>query len=281
MTSPPATDPGTGWARLRARLDNPQTWIAIFSIFTVALVALVDTDRTSPGPVSAVHATVEELEGGTNCAACHGGLFGDQDSSCLDCHAVIAEQLEGGTGLHGTIAEDRRSSCAVCHSEHHGLAFSPVNRASFAAAGLGDRDGLDHEPFGFAMEGAHLELDCAACHVNADIEVLPAGETRFLGLDASCVSCHEDAHEGALGSSCADCHDQADFAAPRSADHSRVLDLVGPHAGIDCRSCHGEGEAHSLEALASEASPPAGRRCADCHESPHDPNFLSGVARAV
>ena len=272
------TERGAGFA---ARFRSAQGWIAGFSLTVVVLIAVVDVERTSPGPLASVHGLVEELEGGQSCSSCHGGVFSGMTDSCLECHAVIEDQLDGGHGLHGILEDADAQRCALCHSEHHGAGFALVNRQSFLRAGIEDPESFDHELIGFAMDGRHLELSCSECHANADVEVLPAGEHRFLGLAPSCVRCHDDPHEGRMVRGCAECHDQSSFDDLHSVGHEEHLPLVGGHRGVDCRSCHAEDAERSLEALARGLRGKNPRACAACHESPHTEEFLQGVGRSV
>jgi hypothetical protein len=255
-----------------------QLGIALCSAGAVVLVAVVDTRRTSPGPLTAVHHADPELEGARNCSACHGGWFSSMSASCQDCHELISEQIETAEGLHGAVSPSRARQCALCHSEHHGPGFAIVNKQSFALAGVPDAAAFDHQLVGFDMQGRHRELECSECHENAGVAVLPAGARRFVGLDQSCVTCHEDVHEGAFVLSCTACHGQQTWEELHSTGHERHLPLVGGHAAVSCRECHDEEDPHSLEVLGGGVDSPASRRCLDCHESPHDDAFVRGVA---
>lgn len=260
-------------------LRSPRLWLAVVSACTVVTMAVVDTERTSPGELSGVHQRQPELAGGTACAACHGGWFSGMTASCLECHEAIGAQIDEDRGLHGVLGPSFAERCASCHSEHNGAGFPLVGAQSFRAAGFADRDHFDHARIGFTMDGAHLELECAECHEHADDPVLADGDRRFLGLDRDCASCHEDVHEGAMTVACASCHGQTSFDELHSLDHERFLPLVGGHADVSCRECHAEGEPHSLEIVGAGGSRPPDRECADCHESPHGTDFEAAVAR--
>ena len=255
------------------------TWLALLSLAAVALVAIVDVERTSPGPLANVHQGEEDLAGGTNCAACHGGWFRSMAQACLDCHAPIEEQIDARAGLHGAITRGEAMRCGACHSEHHGLGFAMVNRQSFALAGVPDPEAFDHGLVGFDMSGEHLELDCTKCHANAATAVLAKGEQRFLGLSQDCASCHEDVHEGAMAVSCATCHGQEAFDQLHSIGHERVLPLVGGHGDVSCRTCHAEDGPRALEVVGGRGAQPPERTCLDCHASPHAAGFAEGAAR--
>lgn len=255
-------------------------WIATFSLALVLLIGLVDVQRTSPGPITAVHAQLEKLKGGGECSQCHGGWFSDMTDSCLECHAAIGEQIEARTGLHGAQLKAITQRCATCHSEHHGESFAIVNDQSFALAGAKSRAEFDHTLIGWEMNGAHLALECSKCHANADLSVLAEGQVRFLGESQDCASCHEDPHEGRMRISCASCHGQETWEGLHSLGHESRLPLVGGHGDISCRTCHEKDSPRSLEALGEAVHKPPERACADCHASPHLEEFTRAAALA-
>jgi hypothetical protein len=254
--------------------------LGALSAIAVLLLVFAATDRKSPGRVSTVHGRIEELDGGNACAKCHGGWFGDMRSACSECHADVAAQLVQRRGLHGSLEPDLAGNCSTCHGEHHGDEFKLVNRLAWALAEVDDPSKFDHARVGFAMGGRHLELACATCHRQADVELLPEGTKRYLGLQQDCASCHADPHQSRMQFSCTNCHGQETFEVRGVADHERWLPLVGAHAGLDCRACHAEGEPHALEALQPGKHADA-RQCADCHQTPHGEAFLAGNAAAA
>lgn len=261
------------------KLGSPKVWVTACSIAAVLLMAVVDVDRVSPGPVSSVHAQLEAVDGGDSCSACHGGWFTSMTEACLDCHAPIADQLEHGHGLHGSLDATVAQACATCHSEHHGATFASVNRRSFALAGVKEPLEFDHARIGWTMDGRHLELGCVACHENARAGVLAEGQPRFLGLSQDCASCHEDPHEGRMQIDCAACHGQTAWDGLHSLGHERYLPLVGGHGDVACRTCHAANGAHALETLGESRTRPDARTCAACHDSPHQPDFTAFPAR--
>lgn len=261
------------------RLGNPKVWVTACSIGAVLLMALVDVDRVSPGPVTSVHGRLEAVDGGESCAACHGGWFTSMTEACLECHAPIAAQIEGRSGLHGSLEARLAEGCATCHSEHHGAGFDLVNVRAFRLAGSADPLQFDHERIGWTMEGRHLEVTCVSCHENARAEVLDEGQTRFLGQSRDCASCHEDPHEGRMQVACASCHGQVAWDDLRSVGHERILPLVGGHGDVACRACHAKDDAHALEVLGESRTRPDARTCAACHDSPHTADFASFAAR--
>lgn len=272
--------PGNHSGRFTGKISGPKLGIAVLSALAVFYFVFGGLTRTSPGPLTTVHARIPELTGWRSCSQCHGGLLGDMTKSCLECHADIDAQLELRTGLHGALEGTLATRCASCHSEHHGANFQMVNRSSFALAGVAEIEDFDHRIVGFEMSGPHLTLACSTCHESADAGVLPEGTKRYLGLSRACATCHEDPHEGRMERSCVDCHSQRDFASLRAKGHERHLALTGGHTSASCRDCHAEGSAHALESKHGEARP-ASRTCTSCHESPHSEAFVLGNAPAA
>lgn len=273
-------------AKARRALGDPKWWLALASAIVVASMALVSTERTTPGALSNAHGRIVELAGASSCAECHGGWFESMQAACLDCHGFIGEHMESGRGLHGAIGA-LAANCASCHSEHHGGDFDLVGRHSFAKAGVADPAQFDHALVGFAMEGKHLELACTECHEHAATKVLPEGARRYVGLSQDCASCHADPHAGAMARACTECHTQSSFDQHLSVGHERHLPLIGGHGALDCRTCHDAAGAHALENYPAPATGPSNglaaqgqdaRTCAECHASPHGAPFLAGNA---
>lgn len=263
-------------------MPSPKTLIAVISLGAVLGAAIVDFGRTAPGQLMAAHSRIEGLADSGSCSQCHGGWTTTMTESCLECHELIQIHIEERIGLHGTIDPEGVKQCQVCHSEHHGTTFRAVNNLSFARAGVEDRLEFDHEIIGWLMDGKHLELECAECHEFAEELVVPEGEHRYLGLNQACRTCHEDSHEGRLGTSCTDCHKQTSFEDHFYFDHDSFVDLIGGHAEISCRECHEEGTPYSLEAhRGPEVGRPDPRTCATCHESPHKRSFVMKAARTA
>lgn len=260
------------------RFANPRIWISIASAAAVLYLVMGDIFRTSPGPLTSVHQRDSTLTGFRSCTQCHGGWFSSMSESCLQCHIDIDEQVQATTGLHGSVGNKKALRCALCHSEHKGSNFALVNQLSFLHAGIQSREDFDHSVVDFAMVGRHLELDCRKCHENADVDLLPEGGRRFLGLNQDCAKCHEDAHDGRMRLGCTSCHGQQSFNQLHSEGHDKYLSLVGGHAGVDCLICHLDNEAHSLDALGS-GKEISQRACPDCHDSPHQESFIAGVAQ--
>ena len=156
-------------------------WFA--SLSTTAYGQLI-----SPGKLSSAHA---DLGGITKCTTCHAlGQRSASNTLCLDCHTPLKTRIEAEKGYHSTVMEE---NCADCHKEHFGVDFVLVRLDTLQ---------FDHKDAGFELRGAHQEASCRGCHVPeyivaADVRTFKgehdALDNTFLGLDTSCMGCHEDA----------------------------------------------------------------------------------------
>ena len=225
--------------------------------------------QLSPGDLSLVH---RDLDGLRNCKKCHD--FGNRQvqGKCLACHEEIKAMRSEGKGLH---ALEEFQTCVNCHVEHQGADYSLIYWD-------GGRDSFRHDPLGYTLEGKHAELQCRRCHTLKNITDPAKWRDRgkdlnrtFLGLDRACLSCHEDRHQGLLGTDCARCHDQTDWERQPGFDHARTdFPLAGRHRQVACTKCHRPDAADFVDA--AEASPPISYRplaheaCTDCHRDPHE-----------
>ena len=91
---------------------SPRTAIAALSFIAVVSVAVVDFDRTAPGELHAAHARIDGLSSDSSCSDCHGGWSSTMTESCLECHDVIRDHINGNHGLHGAIDESIVVNCA-------------------------------------------------------------------------------------------------------------------------------------------------------------------------
>lgn len=247
--------------------------------FAAAIGLVLSRIRVSPGDLAAVHEREPQLDGSTGCTECHGDRRQSAlANSCATCHRDIQGQIASRTGLHGSLPKEDAESCGRCHGEHKGKDFRPVNRLSFALAGIQDSSVYAHETISFLLSGKHLQVECSRCHGEAEAAVLPKGAKRFLGLDQTCSRCHKDVHEGAYGPQCQTCHGQEQpFKNVPKFQHPDAFPLTGGHAGVACASCHAPG---TLQGRPS-AEPVTVRACTACHRSPHGDEFLSRIAQPI
>ena len=207
----------------------------------------------------------------TACVACHRGddvhgkSLGDGCESCHDQstwkvgrfdHARTRFPLAGAHVLVGCESCHRTAryreaprECRGCHQRddvHEGTLDARCQACHGETTWKIAR--YDHVRTRFSLTGAHVRIECKACHANA----------RYRDAARECVGCHErqDAHEGALGRDCANCHNARDWRLWQY-DHARTrFALTGAHARVACAACHRQ---------AVSPIPVLGGACVDCH----------------
>lgn len=245
---------------------------------TLLLVALVvcfsfpAAAQISPGPLAKAH---QGLSGAADCIQCHQVAVQTPSFKCLDCHREIANEIQQSKGLHATFPRSGTpgAACVKCHSDHNGVDFQMVHWNPTP-------QGFNHSATGFTLDGKHAGVSCRACHnlqhIAAPQRALLASKDlnhTWMGLTPSCATCHEDAHQGRLGSNCAQCHSTTDWKAAsvdqKAFDHSKTLyPLTGAHQQVKCESCHTPGP----NGQARYAGLPFAS-CSDCHRDPHNGSF--------
>ncbi|MEQ8219356.1 MAG: cytochrome c3 family protein [Arenibacter sp.] len=214
--------------------------------------------QISPGDLTNAHA---DLEGMSNCTQCHDLGNKVTDKKCLECHKEIQSLVNNKQGLHGQ-TDVIKQDCFQCHSEHHGRKFDMIHL---------NEDTFDHLTTGYELEGGHKEVDCRKCHVSENIadSDLKKRKKTYLGLDETCLSCHDDYHQETLGNTCLDCHDMLNFKPAPKFDHDRAeFQLKGEHATVDCIECHQITNKNGKEFQEFTGIP--FNDCISCHEDPHD-----------
>ncbi|MBK8953948.1 MAG: hypothetical protein IPM34_00120 [Saprospiraceae bacterium] len=189
----------------------------------------------------------------TDCASCHtenawvpstfdhdgmhfpiySGKHKNEWMECKDCHANPSNYKE--------------FVCISCHmnpetdEKHMGVSgYFYNNQACFACHPTGSKDDMfDHNSTAFPLTGAHLTVECKACHLNG-----------FKGTPMECEKCHlgdfngtTNPNHGSLGFNmdCAKCHTTTPGWKPAlMPEHDAYYPLTGRHLEIanDCAACH-------------------------------------------
>lgn len=239
-------------------------------------------DGFAPSTITvARHATFKfALEGkhaSATCRACHMGdtppstvpkhqsafAFNVANSGCAGCH------VDPHAGRYVPGGKQSQATCQACHNAD---AFRP---SVLSAA--------EHARYGYALEGAHLAVGCAACHselaapqgkgtlkTNASgVPSLPFNQER----GAQCAQCHQDVHAGEFNKrargACETCHVVERFAGAARFDHGTQtrFALTGGHKDVPCARCH------AYDASRDPLVPASARRrytgipieCQSCH----------------
>ncbi|HKZ44342.1 MAG TPA: cytochrome c3 family protein [Anaerolineales bacterium] len=163
---------------------------------------------------------------GVNCSACHkNGVYKGTPTTCNACHASDDKH----NGSFGT-------DCGTCHTT------STWTGATF-----------DHNNTAFKLTGAHVQVNCNACHVNG----------VYKGTPTTCYACHrtDDQHNGSFGTNCDSCHTTSTWSGA-TIDHDQFsFKLTGKHREVSCSGCHVNG--------VYQGTP---TECESCHKPPieHD-----------
>lgn len=194
------------------------------------------------------------------CSQCHtGGDFKRPVvfQKCSDCH-----RPDPHSGQF-TLRADK-GECSSCHTVK---GFKP---STFGVA--------EHSKASYPLEGKHLSVECAKCHV-------PAGKATLYKIKfAQCTDCHRDVHLGQFkappnSNHCEKCHTVKGFQ-PSSftlARHNETrFPLVGAHVATACGDCHKSGQRPGFEKTALYRFDDLA--CTGCHLDPHRGQFRTRMS---
>lgn len=228
----------------------------------IALALISAFGQISPGDLTTAHA---DLEGMSKCVQCHELGKHVTNAKCLDCHKEINTLINADRGYHASV-EVKGKDCFECHNEHHGRKFEIVRF---------DDETFNHNLTGYKLEGKHAETKCLDCHKAEFIKVKAtqrkSGDS-YLGLETSCLSCHQDYHQETLGNDCAKCHGFDSFRPAPGFNHNETsYKLVGAHAKVDCGKCHKIETRNNKEFQQFKGV--VANNCIDCHKDEHNGRF--------
>lgn len=171
---------------------------------------------------------------------------------CKDCHPSVKDEEKHGfpapvSETFLRFADVPHGSCLDCHKDVHDGRFglrcqschTPVSWHTIRNASA-ERE--FHEKTRFPLKGAHVDVDCKACH-----GPFPGQPARFKKLAfEQCTDCHADAHLGQLNvgnkpPDCTACHTVDDFTHPKYGlpEHAKTkYPLEGAHQAVPCDGCH-------------------------------------------
>ena len=171
---------------------------------------------------------------GVACESCHtGGRFDSSvPTDCVACHLSDFQNADDPDHVAGGFPTD----CENCHSPSSPSWEGPtVTHASFP------------------LIGAHVSLDCNACHASG----------VYQGLPSECVDCHVSDYNSTtdpdhtlagFSTNCETCHRGSSPTWEGATFAHSAYPLVGSHTSLQCNSCHASGV---YQGLPSE--------CVDCH----------------
>ncbi|MBP1766300.1 MAG: hypothetical protein H6P98_415 [Candidatus Aminicenantes bacterium] len=150
-------------------------------------------------------------------------------------HAGLAKNCPACHKVRSYMANQR--DCGFCHAEPHQGTMPQKCEACHTPAGWTSIARGFHKAGTFPLEGRHLEVPCASCHING----------IYKGTPMRCYDCHwirrqDDVYRTALGTDCENCHRPVSWTAVRW-DHAAQtgMALNGAHRNLSCDSCHKDG----------------------------------------
>ena len=205
------------------------------------------------------------------------------DVACDKCHA--AERLHPTRNAAGEIVPVFKpvpfKDCSSCHADPHAGRFLGACAACHTTSSFAVKElkrgagGFDHDRTGYPLRGAHVAVECKACH--------SSGSTRVMKpMHDQCSTCHLDAHGDQLDArpdkgACESCHRVTGWlpTVVTRTEHAKFrFPLEGRHAEIACGACHGEraGLPPVLNrnlGLSRVAFTFRDISCESCHANPH------------
>ena len=194
-------------------------------------------DHTQLGfPLTGAHASLQ-------CIACHSSGYQNTPVNCYDCHQTDFNNASDPAHATNNFSHD----CTQCHTT---TGWSPAT--------------FDHAGTRFPLTGAHVTLQCIACHANG-----------YQNTPFDCYSCHQSNYEGVsdpnhvtnnFNHDCTQCHNTAAWN-PATFDHANTrFPLTGAHVSLQCIACHANGYQNTPF------------DCYSCHQSNYeavaDPNHV-------
>jgi hypothetical protein len=152
---------------------------------------------------------------------------------CASCHKVEDGAFPAGRGK--TVRYKRSGTeCLSCHADQHrGALGTACDTCHTPAAWLSINRGF-HKVGVFPLEGRHLSVDCASCHLNGVIK----------GTPVRCADCHwarrqDDRYRTRLGENCESCHRPTSWTAVNWNHATMTGFALSPaHRALGCDGCH-------------------------------------------
>ncbi len=188
--------------------------------------------------------------------------------ACVDCH----RNPDDRQAIENGHFDFEQADCFVCHENPHTPQFEMAARLQCKtchAERSWDRLlSFNHGRTDFALVGAHIKVDCLACHTGEDPMSGITG-VDFQDTPQQCSGCHEDSHDGQFDEGersypCSTCRTTDDWT-PTEFDHNSYsnFSLEGAHEEVACKQCHSEQRDVGGPAVTIYRGTP--RACEACH----------------
>ncbi len=125
-------------------------------------------------------------------------------------------------------------ACSTCHKDpHQGAMKDPCSKCHTPEGWANPERGF-HKVTAFPLEGRHLTVPCAKCHLNGVVK----------GTPRNCYDCHwirrqDDRYRTRLGTQCQECHRPTAWTAVQWDHQAKTgLPLNAAHRTVGCDGCH-------------------------------------------
>ncbi|MEQ1761145.1 MAG: hypothetical protein ABL986_22785 [Vicinamibacterales bacterium] len=175
---------------------------------------------------------------GPKCETCHTTTVKFADTRKGFDHSRTAYPLAGAhtrvtcTSCHvnNTYKGVKFGECSSCHTDPHRTSLGPSCSSCHTVDAWRTRK-IDHTRTAFPLKGLHADVECASCHKQPAMKVVPKSDT--------CATCHTDPHKGTFKQDCKSCHSENGFKQGATFDHSTTrFPLADGHANLTCVQCH-------------------------------------------
>lgn len=223
--------------------------------------------KTETGAFPSGQGTAVRFKGvGSECRACHQDThLGQLGKKCELCHDTRAFTIPGYThllrkdmsegrhvGLECRACHKREEAtfpdgpgvavrfiglpdgCASCHADVHKGTLGSTCQTCHTVDSFKTISRAFHKGGTFPLEGQHLNVACASCHVNGQIK----------GTPSKCYDCHwerrqDDRYRLRLGTDCESCHRPTSWTSTRWSHVAATGVALNPtHRILGCDSCH-------------------------------------------
>ncbi len=176
-----------------------------------------------------------------------------QTLACHACHKPEQAAYPTGTGV-ATRYVGTGTRCSSCHAEEdpHGGALGKDCESCHTVKAWKSASRAFHKAGLFPLEGRHLAVACASCHLNGVMK----------GTPTTCYDCHwirrqDDRYQTRLGVQCEQCHRPTGWV-PAQWNHgaNTGFQLSLAHQVLRCDNCHKDGQFIA-----------ASSNCIGCHQA--------------
>ena len=151
---------------------------------------------------------------------------------CSACHKPENAAYPGGRGL--AVRYKGLTACASCHTDAHAGSMGSSCEGCHTPDGWVSASRAFHKTSRFTLEGRHLAVPCASCHIKGAVK----------GTPTKCVDCHwvrrqDDPYRTRLGADCETCHRPISWTAVTWNHGAATGTPLSPaHRALACDSCH-------------------------------------------